>query len=153
MPLSDAMRLLAAAGSPTRHVRDQRGFTMLEVLIALVIAGLAVGVMFEAAAGALRASHAAAQYDQAVARAQSHLAMATQAGALMPGDWNGDDGGGYHWRVHVASIGSTTANPASGSPVPLVLYSVTVTITWPDGDKTRDVRLVSQQIGQPSSGR
>jgi general secretion pathway protein I len=133
-------------------MRDARGFTLLEVLIAFVIAALALGVMFQAAVGALRASHTAAQYDEAVARARSHLAMATNGGALMPGDWNGDDGGGYHWRLHVAPIASTTAHAAAGSSVPLVLYSVSVTVSWPDGDQSREVRLVSEQIGQPVNG-
>jgi general secretion pathway protein I len=133
-------------------MRDARGFTLLEVLIAFVIAALALGVMFQAAVGALRASHTAAQYDEAVARARSHLAMATNGGALMPGDWNGDDGGGYHWHLHVVPIASTTAHPAAGSPVPLVLYSVSVTVSWPDGDQSREVRLVSEQIGRPVNG-
>ncbi len=133
-------------------MRDARGFTLLEVLIAFVIAALALGVMFEAAVGALRASHTAAQYDEAVARARSHLTMATHGGALMPGDWNGDDGGGYHWHLHVAPIGSTTSHPAIGSPVALALYMVSVTISWPDGDETREVHLVSEQIGQPVGG-
>jgi general secretion pathway protein I len=133
-------------------MRDARGFTLLEVLIAFVIAALALGVMFEAAVGALRASHTAAQYDEAVARARSHLAMATNGGALMPGDWNGNDGGGYHWHLHVTPIASAMSRPAIGSPVALALYLVSVTITWPDGDQSREVRLVSEQIGQPASG-
>jgi prepilin-type N-terminal cleavage/methylation domain-containing protein len=36
-------------------MRDARGFTLLEVLIAFVIAALALGVMFEVAVGAMRA--------------------------------------------------------------------------------------------------
>jgi general secretion pathway protein I len=133
-------------------MRDTRGFTLLEVLIAFVIAALALGVMFEAAVGALHASHTAAQYDEAVTRARSRLAMATSGGALMPGDWTGDDGGGYRWHLHIAPIASSTPNPGVGSPMPLALYSVSVTVTWPDGDQTREVRLVSEQIGQPVSG-
>jgi general secretion pathway protein I len=133
-------------------MRGARGFTLLEVLIAFVIAALALGVMFEAAVGALRASHTAAQYGEAVARARSHLAMAKHGGALMSGDWNGDDGGGYHWHLHVAPIASATSHPAAGAPVALALYLVSVTVSWPDGDQTRQIRLISEQIGQPVSG-
>jgi hypothetical protein len=78
--------------------------------------------------------------------------MAKHGGALMSGDWNGDDGGGYHWHLHVAPIASATSHLAAGAPVALALYLVSVTVSWPDGDQTRQIRLISEQIGQPVSG-
>jgi hypothetical protein len=36
-----------------------------------------------------------------------------------------------------------------GQAVPLVLYAVNVWITWTDDDHTREVRLDTEQIGQP----
>ena len=132
--------------------RDARGFTLLEVLIAFVIAAIALGVMFQVAAEALRSSQTAAHYDEAMVRARSHLAMATGGGALMPGDWQGDDGGGYRWHLHVATV-AQGAVPSAGSPaLPLALYQVTVWIAWTDGEHARDVRLVTEQIGQPAGG-
>ena len=75
-------------------MRDERGFLLLEVLIAFIIAILALGVLFRATGDGLRASQQAQDYEEAVVRARSHLAMATRGGSLMPGTWNGDDGGG-----------------------------------------------------------
>jgi len=134
-------------------MRDARGFTLLEVLIAFVIAALALGVMFEVAITALRASQTAARYDEAVVRARSHLALATDGGSLMPGDWQGDDGGGYRWHLHVATTAQAAVRSTDGPPVPLALYTVTVWISWSDGgDHTREVRLDTEQIGQPVGG-
>ena len=129
-----------------------RGFTLLEVLVAFVIAALALGVMFRVAVDALHASQTAARYDEAVVRARSHLTMATDGGALMPGDWQGDDGGGYHWHLHVATAALAAARANGGPAAPLALYAVTVWISWPDGDHTREVRLDTEQIGQPVGG-
>jgi general secretion pathway protein I len=133
-------------------MRDARGFTLLEVLIAFVIAALALGVMFEVAVSALNASRTAARYDEALVRARSHLTMATHGGALMPGDWRGDDGGGYRWQLHVVTVSLGAGGPAGASVRPMALYAVTVWVIWTEGNRTRQVRLDTEQIGQPAGG-
>ena len=129
--------------------RDARGFTLLEVLVAFVIAALALGVMFNVAVDALRSTALSARYEEAVVRARSHLAMVTNGGSLMPGNWSGEDGGGYQWHIHVTPVSQVAAEPTGGPAVPLVLYAVSVWITWIDDNHTREVRLDTEQIGQP----
>jgi general secretion pathway protein I len=129
--------------------RDTRGFTLLEVLIAFVIAALALGVMFKVVVDALSSTAISARYEEAVVRARSHLAMATKGGSLMPGDWSGDDGDGYRWHIHVAPVSESAARRTGGPAVPLVLYAVSVSITWTENDHTRQVQLDTEQIGQP----
>jgi general secretion pathway protein I len=117
------------------------GFMLLEVMIAFVIATLALSAMIGVAAGSLRASLIAARYNEATVRAQSRLAEAINGGTLMPGEWEGSDGGGYRWRITVA--------PAAGdSAVPLALYAVSISISWREGGRTRDVRLDTERIGE-----
>jgi prepilin-type N-terminal cleavage/methylation domain-containing protein len=91
------------------------GFTLLEVMIALVIAGLAAAALLNAAGSGLVATATASMYDQAIVRAKSHLAAATHGMKLAPGDWRGDDGGGFQWRLHVARLASATVQPASSA--------------------------------------
>ena len=132
----------------------QTGFTLFEVLIALVIAGLALGVLFNAGLTGLLVTQAASQNEQAVARARSHLTLAVHANPLVPGDWQGDDGGGFTWHLHVAPITSTSvrstyaAAPRGSTSFPVTLYAVTVWIGWRDGSNQREVRLDTEQIGQ-----
>jgi len=131
-------------------MRDARGFTLLEVLVAFVIAALALGVMLRVGVDALNATRTAGRYDEALVRARSHLTMATYGGRLMPGDWQGDDGGGYRWRLHISTISVGAGRPAGAPALPLALYAVTVWVSWTEGDHTRDVRLDTEQIGQPA---
>jgi general secretion pathway protein I len=135
-------------------VHDERGFALLEVLVAFVIAALALGVLFNAGLSGLQSARAASHYEQAVARARSHLALAVHASPLVAGDWQGDDGGGFAWHLRVTPMASTTVAPVyavtarRSATFPLTLYAVSVVIAWRDGDRAREVRFDTEQIGQ-----
>jgi general secretion pathway protein I len=134
---------------PARR-RGQGGFTLLEVMIALLIAGLALGAVFRAAAEGSRATSVAARYQEAISRARSHL-DGTSA-YLVAGEQEGDDGAGFHWRTAVRPADSTGKRDASGKPIAsedtlvVTLYAVTVWITWREGATARSVRLDSARL-------
>ena len=128
--------------------RGERGFTLVEALVAFVIAALAVAAVARATTGAVTASRAAGRYDEAVARAESHLASLA-ASPLIPGDRQGDEGHGYHWRVRVAADGVVHPGSrfAAMPPGAATLYRITVTISWPEGGRSRALRLDSARLG------
>jgi general secretion pathway protein I len=124
----------------------EHGFTLLEVLVAFVIAALALGVLFQGSAGGLRSTQVAGRYEEAVARARSHLAAMGTNSSLIPGKREGDDGDGFHWQVQVRPL--ATARAAGG---PVELYAVSVAVSWMDGatdGSRRVVQLNSDRIGQ-----
>jgi prepilin-type N-terminal cleavage/methylation domain-containing protein len=137
----------------TLRPAGMKGFTLLEVIIALIIAGMAAVALFEAVGSGLHATTTASMYDQAIVRAKSRLAAATYATRLTPGDQRGDDGGGFQWRTRVAPVASASvravglAGPQGGKAFPVVLYSITVWIGWNDGGTERQVRLETEQVG------
>ena len=118
------------------------GFTLLEVLVALAIAGVALVALFQAAGRGLLATHAAAHYEEAVQRAQSHLAAIGRDVALLEGETEGDDGGGYRWRLRVVPR-SSWQNVAAGSRI---LFDVEVAITWPGQRNKRGVVLKTSRL-------
>jgi prepilin-type N-terminal cleavage/methylation domain-containing protein len=130
-----------------------KGFTLLEVIVALMIAGLAATVLLKSAESGLHATRTATMYDQAIVRAKSRLVAATQGTKLEAGDWRGNDGGGFRWRLHVAPLATASLDPigiASSRAIasfPVVLYSVSVWIDWTDGGIVRSMRLDTQQVG------
>ena len=69
------------------------GFTLLEVVVALAIAALAIVGLFQAASGGLLAVNTAGRVEEAVQRAQSHLAAVGRSAALIQGEFTDDDGG------------------------------------------------------------
>jgi general secretion pathway protein I len=132
-------------------MRDERGFTLLEVLVAFVIAALALGLLYEGALGGLVATRVAGQVEEATSRARSHLAVVGHGTAISPGDTQGDDGGGYRWRLSIRR--TATAPAARGDAVTVArgphaaLYAVTVRISWEGDGGVREVRLDSERVG------
>jgi general secretion pathway protein I len=147
LPPADASRTRAADG-----------FTLLEVLVAFVIAALALGVLFEGAAVGLRSARSAGAYEQAVARARSHLAVIGHGQAVAPGVASGDDGSGFQWSTRVTQVAAGRKAPPPESPaapaVSYALYDVAVSIGWVEDGRPRSVTLQTRRVGtarQPSS--
>jgi general secretion pathway protein I len=137
----------------SRSDERQRGFTLLEVLIAFVIAALALGVMFDASLGGLRATEAASHYQEALSLARSHLA-AVGTTALGGRELSGDDGRDFHWTLRIRPVGTVTLprgpndDPSQGPQAQATLYAVSVTETWRGDGGERQVRLDTARLGE-----
>jgi general secretion pathway protein I len=126
------------------------GFTLLEVLVAFMIAGLAFAVLAGAALEGMRSASLSDQYQEGLARARSHLAAVGPS--PQPADRQGDEGHGFHWHLRVVQLASAPVTVASldgevGEPSAHVsLYAISVAISWGDHGR-RQVELDSEQVG------
>ncbi|MBV8889098.1 MAG: prepilin-type N-terminal cleavage/methylation domain-containing protein [Alphaproteobacteria bacterium] len=142
-PLERAVR-----GGRRKPVAD--GFTLLEIVVALAIAGFFVIGLFHAGSGGLLAVDIAGRTEEAVERAQSHLAALGRNAALMPGDLDGEDGGGFRWRLQVRPLLSRPADTAAGT-AGSSLFDVEVTISWTAGGREHSVALKTLRLGSGSA--
>lgn len=116
------------------------GFTLIEVVVALAIAGLGVALLVAATGSGIDNSSAGVRRVQAVGLAQSRMAQIGHTLPLKSGDYSGEEEGGLRWHVHV---GPATAH---GS---VALYPVTVTEAWQSGRRQNTQSLYSERIGAP----
>lgn len=124
--------------------RDSAGFTLIEVLVALAIVGLALGAVAATFGNSLTAHETAADAEAALAVAEEQLALA--AAAPRPGNAAGNFAGRFAWRTTVAPYedGSKTADPTHSAPV---LYRVAVSVAWRDGRRSREIALSTLRLG------
>ncbi|HVK51749.1 MAG TPA: prepilin-type N-terminal cleavage/methylation domain-containing protein [Pseudoxanthomonas sp.] len=137
-------------------MRRQRGFTLLEVIIAFALLGLALTLLLGSLSGASKQVRAADQATRAALHGQSLLAQLGVGERLQPGRSEGEfEGGRYRWQLQVAPY----VDPIAGA-VPLrdvsapELLQVRLEMRWGQGPREHIVwdslRLVPSD---PNRGR
>ena len=129
-----------------RERGQQKGFTLLEVVVATAIAGLALVGLFKAGTAGVFTGNTASRVEEAIERPQSHLAAFGREGAVVASELEGEDGGGYRWRLRAIPL--VAEQPAAtGSATFISLFDIQVTIAWRAWGQDRSVLLTTRRIG------
>ena len=98
--------------------RRERGFTLLEVLVALVIFALLFGVLAQIFQTGLRQSAVAEQASAATLLARSQLARVGVEVPLAEGELAGETEDGLRWRTAIAARRAAVRGAAGPGAVP-----------------------------------
>jgi general secretion pathway protein I len=108
--------------------RAQRGFSLLEILVAFAIAAMAIALIYRVMGNDARQAGGLAQRERALALAQSLLAAYT---VVPPQDVHDNgDSAGYAWRIDSAPYPTTTNQTSPQAPH---LHELRAAVSWDDG--------------------
>jgi general secretion pathway protein I len=117
----------------------ERGFTLVETLIAFAILAVVLVSLYEAIGTGFRSFAAAARVDEAVLIAQSQMDRLV-ALKRMPDQVQGNvDGTPYQWRIEVVPPRAPETQTAAASPLRAVSFRLAV--SWPAAVGTRNVAI------------
>lgn len=118
-------------------MRRQRGFSLLEMVVAIAILGLALGALYQAASGATRNVRTSERYAYGVELARSLLEQyeIVPAGGV---NQTGETSGGFTWRAQ--SQPHQLPRQQAGD---FQLHDIEVVVAWFDGSKRKEVILNS----------
>ena len=117
--------------------RSVAGFSLLEMMVAITILSLSLGVMYQAVSGATRNVRADEKYAFGVELARSLLAenaKVPRAGISK----RGETAGGYRWAVLSTPVENSSNKLKQGS-----LQEIEVIVAWDDGPKVKEFMLNS----------
>ncbi|WP_340120945.1 type II secretion system protein [Methylobacter svalbardensis] len=119
----------------------QRGFSLLEILIAFSILALSLGILLKIFSAGVNTAGVAEEYTAAVQIAESLMAKTGVESRLQPNEATGLENEKYHWRVSVSPFQFTTEN-LDVTTIAAELFKVKVTVSWGDHNARVDRRQV-----------
>ncbi len=121
---------------------DERGFTVIEILVALMIAGLGLAAIMRLTSSGLQLSGSATRVARETALARSALERFGADMPVSPGVLTGEMSEGFHWRSEIQVADPTT--PAE------ILQPAIVTVTvWDSNEDDPGVRLTTLRMLPP----
>lgn len=123
------------------HRIVERGFTLLEVIVAIAIAGAGLAVLAVILGGTLDNTARSGSREEGLSRARSRLDGALVLERPVIGRQEGTDQDGYRWIMETRQIAKL---PSNG--LPLAFYAVDVEVLWGRGAR---VHLTGRRFGPP----
>ncbi len=123
-------------------MKRQRGYSLLEVIVAFALLAVALTLLLGTLSGAARQIHGADQRSRATLHAQSLLAVTGIESPLQLGRTQGQwEDGRYRWDLQIepyvdprsAALQPATANVATGP----TLVQLTLQVQWGEGNGER----------------
>jgi general secretion pathway protein I len=126
-----------------REHASHGGFTLLEILVALVIFALAFGVLAQIMQTGLRQSAGAQSRAGATLLARSELARVGVEVPLQVGRAEGETADGMRWQTEIEVVEEPDEDQS------LALYQVQVTVAW-GASPAEQLSLTTLRTGLPS---
>jgi general secretion pathway protein I len=132
-----------------RHrLSSERGFTLIEIVVALAILALAVPILFNLISDNIKRIGFATSTANAELMAQSLLATVGVEIPLHEANMAGDFSDNFRWQLHISPWG----DPTERKRWPIKAYEVSTEIFWPDGEHGRSIALTTLRLAPKEPG-
>ena len=122
------------------------GFSLFEVLVAVVVLGISLVTVLQLFSGALNAGGTAENYTRAIMHARSKMEEILLYDRLQEKEIGGEFDDGYTWQANVQWLPPNSDRGGMTAQSDLHLFEVSVKVGWMMGNKTKNVELKTLTI-------
>ena len=125
---------------------DRAGFTLIEVLTAMMILAIAMVTILQLFSGGLRSAAVAGEYTRAVFHAREKMAELLLYDEMQDAALEGTFDDGYSWRAEIRylnpePVAAEDVGSVSEPKWPLDLFDISVEVAWDAGLRERRFRI------------
>lgn len=144
-------------------MRRQKGFSLLEVILAFALMSVGLGILVAILSGGLSQVRTSGDATEATLHAQSLLDQVGVLEPIEPGREQGDfDRGRYRWDLEITEAEDPAPRAESAEGVTLietvglqpvgapVLYRVQLDVSWGEDDVPRTLRFSTLRVRYPA---
>lgn len=146
--MTTGRKMRSLCPSKVMPVRNQ-GFSLLEVLVAVVMLSVVVGAVMQLFSGGLQGLGRAEKSARASFVADSQLARLGLEEPLEEGDSTGKFDDLFRWQVHIKNVSDdllASSEQPTTAFLPVQLFQVDVTVLWQDGKRKMQLKRTTLRI-------
>lgn len=133
--------------APARHAR---GFSLIEVIAAILLLAVTFAALMEVAGGSIRLSENASEHTQAALWARSLLDTRFALDPMQPGVTQGKFDNHYRWRLQVTPW-TAPGVAAAANPTAMQMYRLDLDVMWGSAPFERKAHFSTLRIGSPNN--
>ena len=121
--------------------RSTTGFTLLEVVVAMAILGVALTVIIELFSGGLRLARTSTDYTKAINYARMKMEEIAVQQTMEEGSQEGEFDSAFRWQVETKKVDVLPIEKGIDFKPPTQLFQVKVNVLWKSGLREKSTRL------------
>ena len=123
--------------------KREDGFTLVEVIVALAILAVGLGVLLELMSGSLRQTSSAERMAEAGSLTQSLMSEVGIDLPVKPDERGGQFPNGYRWHLKMQPYGDAKER----EEWPVGVYTISAEVEWDEGAQRRAYALSTLRLG------
>jgi general secretion pathway protein I len=136
------------------RVRNQDGFTLIEILVSVAILGIGLCVLLELFSGGLRSARVSEEFTKAVCYGKGKMEEMLTTQDFSEGVTEGSFDDQFSWKIEVNKSNPSLGQANEGeTQLPIDLYRIVVRVTWQSGRGERNVEMESLRAFKGEEGK
>jgi general secretion pathway protein I len=135
----------------SKNHRVDKGFTLIEVVIALAILGMGLTVIMELFSGGLRLGRVSEEYTKAMNYASLKMEEIANQKTIEEGENEGEFDKTFRWKAGVEKTDILPGDKGTEFKPPADLYHIRLSVLWKSGSKERSASIESYKTVKPGT--
>lgn len=131
--------------------REQKGFTLIETLVAIMILAICLTVILQLFSGGMKAARISGDYTRAVFHAREKMEEILLIRKMEEGSAEGRFDDGYGWAAEIAlhePLPDIGAAEEAGPPKEMKLFRIMVSVYWDTDSRRRSFDLETLHLAE-----